>query len=144
MLIGNWALNVKSPINPPFQESGINTQLLVENNSFQGKSVIIWGFEMLIWEMAEKYQVEYDLLYNLAKCESELVHENKWGDKGRSFGLYQWQEKSWELYNKKFNLDLDIKNPKDQIELTAIVLKDGGWRNWYNCYRKYQVYADKI
>ena len=94
-LISNGFQDTKIPTNPLFREVGINTQLLVENNSFKGNGAIIWGSEMLIAEVADKYQVDEDLLYNLAKCESGLIHENKWGDNGRSFGLYQWQKASW-------------------------------------------------
>lgn len=138
------SLIVKSLTSLPFQELGINTQLLIENNSFKGQTGLFWGVQEVIWEMADKYEISYDLLYFLAKCESGLIHENRWGDQGLSYGLYQWQKASWNLYNKKFNLDLDIKNSKDQTELTALVIKNGGEHNWKNCFRKIRILADKI
>ena len=93
--------------------------------------------------MADKYGLEYDLLYNLAICESGLIHENRWGDRRLSYGLFQWQEKSWDLYNKKFGLNLDRYKLEDQTEMTAKVLAEGGEHNWRNCWRKFKVESAK-
>ena len=128
-------LSVQSPSILPLQELDSNTQLLIENNSFKGKVAIIWGVESLIWEVADKYQIEYDLLYNLAICESGLKHE-KYGDNGRAYGLFQWWQSSWDMYNKKFGTTLDRKNIDDQAEMTAKVLNIGGYKNWTNCFKK--------
>ncbi len=138
----NSSLAIKSPKTPLLREYDSNTQLLIQGNSLKGKSAIIRGTELIIWEASEKYGVDYGILYNLAKCESGLVHENKWGDNGRSFGIYQWQQASWKLYNNKFGLSLERNKIEDQAELTAIVLKNGGWRNWFNCFNKYKVLGD--
>ena len=93
--------------------------------------------------MTDKYGLEYNLLYNLAVCESGLIHENRWGDKGLSYGLFQWQKKSWDLYNKKFGLNLDRYKLEDQVEMTALVIKNGDQHNWKNCWRKFKVESAK-
>ena len=127
---------VFAPKIPPFQEEGNNTQLLIENNSFKGKTALIWGIERELWEVADKYSLEPNYLMKLAICESSLIHENRWGDNGLSYGLFQWQKKSWDLYNKKFGLNLDRYKLEDQIEMTALVINNGGQHNWKSCFNK--------
>ena len=129
----------QSPTIPLLQEGRL---LLIEGNSLvSGQSGALQNdLERLIWEAADKYQIDYDLLYNLAICESGLKHE-KYGDNGRAYGLFQWWQSSWDMYNKKFGTTLDRKNIDDQAEMTAKVLNIGGYKNWTNCFKK-QVLAD--
>ena len=127
------------------QELGSNTQLLIENNSFKGKPAIIWGSESdtwsAIWEANHKYpNISFDLLYELGKCESGLK-QNKYGDSGKAYGIFQWWQSSWNLYNKKFGTELDRNNVYHQAEMTARVLNEGGYRNWLNCFKR-TVLAD--
>ena len=128
----------QAPTIPPLQELDSNTQLLIENNSFKGNTPLIWGLELAIWEATAKYGLDYDLLYNLAKCESNLIHEGQFGDKKLAYGIYQWHQGSWNQYNKKFGLNLDRYKLEDQIEMTVLVIKDGGQQNWKNCWNKIQ------
>ena len=80
-------------------------------------------------------------MYFLAKCESGLKHDNRYGDHNLAYGLYQWHQSSWNLYNKKFGTNLDRKNIYDQAMMTARVLSIGGYKNWTNCFRK-QILTD--
>ena len=130
---------VQSPSNLPLQELE-GTLILIQGNSLvtSHSGALQNDLERQLWEVADKYGLEYDLLYNLAVCESSLIHENRWGDKGLSYGLFQWQEKSWDLYNKKYGLNLDRYKLEDQTEMTAKVLAEGGEHNWRRCWRKIQ------
>jgi len=130
---------VKAPSNLPFQELE-GTLILLQGNSLvrSHSDALQNDLERQLWEVADKYGLEYDLLYNLAICESGLIHENRWGDRRLSYGLFQWQEKSWDLYNKKYGLNLDRYKLEDQTEMTAKVLAEGEEHNWKNCWNKLQ------
>jgi len=127
---------VQAPPNLPLQELEVLNIILIQENSLQANSGLLWGIEREFWEVTDKYGLEYNLLYNLAMCESGLIHENRWGDKGLSYGLFQWKKKSWDLYNKKYGLNLDRYKLEDQTEMTAKVLAEGGEYNWRRCWRK--------
>ena len=135
---------VQSPSNLPLQELE-GTLILIQGNSLvtSHSGALQNDLERQLWEVADKYGLEYDLLYNLAVCESNLIHENRWGDRKLSYGLFQWQEKSWDLYNKKFGLNLDRYKLEDQVEMTALVIKNGDQHNWKNCWRKFKVESAK-
>lgn len=59
-----------------------------------------------------------------------------------SFGRYQWKLDSAYHYNQIYHVLPDVEKAEManvimdadfQDRLTKAVLKDGGWRNWYNC-----------
>jgi len=133
---------VNAPKNLPFQELE-GTLILIQGNSLvSGQSGALQNdLERLIWEAADKYGIDYDIMYFLAKCESGLKHDNRYGDHNLAYGLYQWHQSSWNLYNKKFGTNLDRKNIYDQAMMTARVLSIGGQKNWTNCFRK-QILMD--
>ena len=88
--------------------------------------------EQNIKTMADWYGVERDFMLRLATCESNY-DVDVLGDRGKSLGLYQWQTRSWAHYNKVYKTKLDRELWTDQVKMTAQVLADGGWRNWWNC-----------
>ena len=118
--------------------------LLQREHSTPGTTLLIGGhalgvivsplpkIETLIWESAQKWDISYNTLYDLAVCESQL-NPKAWGDHHTSFGLYQWKIQSWIFYNQLYGTELNILLPQDQAELTARVLKNGNWTNWFNC-----------
>ena len=58
------------------------------------------------------------------------------GDKGQALGLFQWWDKSWNYYNKKFKTNLDRNNWRHQVEMSSHVLAtENGWKNWLWCYQ---------
>jgi len=133
---------VKAPLNLPFQELEGSLILLQGNSLVRSHSGALQNdLERLIWEAADKYGIDYDIMYFLAKCESGLKHDNRYGDHNLAYGLYQWHQSSWNLYNKKFGTNLDRKNIYDQAMMTARVLSIGGQKNWTNCFRK-QILTD--
>jgi len=133
---------VKAPSNLPFQELEGRLILIQGNSLVSGQFGALQNdLESLIWEAADKYGIDYDIMYFLAKCESGLKHDNRYGDHNLAYGLYQWHQSSWNLYNKKFGTNLDRKNIYDQAMMTARVLSIGGQKNWTNCFRK-QILTD--
>ena len=89
----------------------------------------------LIYHHAVENDISPEKFLKLAVCESGL-NQIAVGDKGKAFGLYQWHESSWNLYTKSYNEFLEYTDPIDQIYLSAKVLGDGGWKNWYTCGKK--------
>ena len=88
-----------------------------------------------LWVKAEEYGLDYDELYFLISCESGF-NPNAWGDNFTSFGLAQWKQQSWDMYNELFGTELDINNWKEQIEMTLKVIKTYGWSDWRNCHKQ--------
>ncbi len=114
----------------------------MQKNTLRANSVLLNSTETIIWEASEKYNVDYDILYYLAICESGLK-QNRYGDSGLAYGIYQWHQSSWTLYNKKFGTDLDRNGIEDQITMTAKVLAEKGYKNWANCFKQ-QVLGNLI
>ena len=116
--------------------------ILIQENTLRAISGPLVGVEVEIWQIAQEHGVDYDLMYDLAFCESSLVHEDQWGDYSSStdsylaYGLYQWHQDSWDDYNVWLEVDLDRDDMIDQIEMTALVIKSEGQHNWKNCWRK--------
>ena len=94
-----------------------------------------------IYLEAGKMGVSPKKMILLADCESNLNQRAR-GDfrsetgEYMAMGVFQWWQGSWDFYTKKYKLDLDRESVKDQITLTALVLKNGGAKNWVNCSRK--------
>ena len=69
----------------------------------------------------------------LIKCESNWK-ETALGDNGRSFGILQFKEKTFEHFAEKYGFrELEIRNPYHQIDLAALMIKNGYLYHWENC-----------
>ena len=130
--VGHWLLANKSPKTPLLQEYDSNTQLLIQDNSFKGKSAIIRGTELIIWEASEKYGVRYDLIKNVINCECGLnkPHEKCWGDNSKAFGRCQFWRSTFNAY-----CEGDYYNETDQVNCMAKMFSEGEAHNW-TCYTK--------
>lgn len=72
----------------------------------------------------------------LISCES-VWKEDAAGDNGTSFGILQFKDPTFELFNKKYKFEgRDIMNPQHQIDLAALMIRDGYIRHWKNCGKK--------
>jgi len=126
---------VKAPSNLPFQELE-GTLILLQGNSLvrSHSGALQNDLERQLWEVADKNGLEYDLLYNLAMCESGLIHENRWGDKGLSYGLFQFKQRTFDDY-----CEGDRENMEDQIECAGQMIAQGlGEKHWRKCWNKLQ------
>ena len=120
---------VIAPTIPLLQEGRL---LLIEGNSLvSGQSGALQNdLERQLWEAADKYGLGYNLLYNLAVCESGLIHENRWGDKGLSYGLFQFKQRTFDDY-----CEGDRENMEDQIECAGQMIAQGlGEKHWKKCW----------
>lgn len=109
---------------------------MIERNSLICLASTLSPRETVLWEAAQKYGYSYDILYSLWFCEAGLRHEDVWGQEGE-YGAFQWKLRSFRSYSKKYGLELNIFDFKDQATLTAIVLKEpNGWKNWAKCFLK--------
>ena len=85
---------------------------------------------------AENAGLAPSTIRDLIRCESEWKLDAK-GDNGASHGILQFKVPTFELYSKKYGLDgYDIENPFNQIDLAALMIKDGYIYHWKNCGRK--------
>lgn len=83
---------------------------------------------------ADIYGLNHKQVDKLITCESNYDTDIL-GDKNKALGLFQWWEKSWDFYNKKYKTDLDRENWQHQIQMSAHVLAEkDGWKNWTNCW----------
>jgi|SRR3990167_1110816 len=100
--------------------------------------------------MSDLIGVNGDLMVKIGSCESwdykeDVINNIQLGDNGASMGVFQWQARSWQYYNKKFGLNLDRTKWRDQARLTTLVARDYGTaRDWVNCtrYAKTGVYKN--
>ena len=73
-------------------------------------------------------------LYAVAMCESRL-DITAIGDHGLAYGIFQFHKETFELYSKKYGLDLDYTDPYDQTDLAARMFNNNLQYHW-SCYKK--------
>lgn len=72
----------------------------------------------------------------LIECESHWKPEAR-GDNGMSIGILQFKRATFDLFSKKYGLaEPDINNSFQQIDLAALMIRDGYIGHWGNCARK--------
>jgi len=84
--------------------------------------------------------VSAQMAWDIAKCETRFnpMAHNKQDPNGGSRGIYQFQEKTFYNFAKKYGIDNpDIWNPYQQVNLAIYILRDGGANHWFNCYQKH-------
>ena len=95
--------------------------------------------KMWIITIAQEYGVNEQDMLDLANCESRF-NKNARGDYRKEIdtymarGIFQWWASSWKKYNSVYKTELNREDYRDQTIMTAKVLRDGGWRNWTNCW----------
>ena len=86
---------------------------------------------------ANKYKqiIEDIKIKKIIQCESEGIHENTWGDNGKSYGWFQFQKESFYHISKKMGFkNAKWKDKKDQLIVAKWGIKNG-YANWWSCYR---------
>jgi len=91
--------------------------------------------------LCEAYDFPYfSLMKWLAFKESSTGQNKNCGDGGKSCGLFQYKETTWEGFQQEFKRDdLDRDNLVDQIEMTILALKNGKWNHWSPLLKRYNV-----
>ena len=103
-------VSVGAPKIPLFQEGRL---IFIEGNSLvSGQSGVFCNdLEGYLWEATDKYNVDYEKMWNLIQCESFWNPQAK-GDAGRAFGLLQFHLPTFEFYCDKYDYpDYSYYNP---------------------------------
>lgn len=82
---------------------------------------------------AQRYQVNEDLLLDVAYCESRF-NQNARGDSGKAIGIFQFWQGTWDSFSKDFGEILDINSVHDQAKLAAWAFSTGKQLHW-TCFR---------
>ena len=114
---------------------------------------IVWGVfvkksyadELSLLDQYKNYATTMAQFYEfpVAKFKAIISCESNWnpeaiGDKAKSVGILQWQERSFNYYSKKYNFDGKWRNPFDQMKIGAIVMGDiGSEKDWTHCSKFY-------
>lgn len=69
---------------------------------------------------------------NIIQCESNWDFKAK-NEKGQSFGVMQFQKRTFNWFNKLKDDNLDFNSPYDQIEL-AVWAFNNGYESHWDCY----------
>jgi hypothetical protein len=114
----NPALNMLSQKIVVLEKANINlqnsNQLLADNNK----------------ELKAEIEVEKEVI-KILSCESGFKHDGVWGDDFRSYGIAQFQEKTFnELKKLAEKPNYKWKSQKDQMELLKWAIKNGYAKKW--------------
>lgn len=76
------------------------------------------------------------LKFRIGCCESNNIHEGKWGDNGKAYGIYQFHQETfiW-MAGLSGRPELKRKSKSDQEWLFDWALKNGYEKHW-TCYKK--------
>lgn len=82
-------------------------------------------------------QIEHlAIVQALTRCESSNRHEGVWGDGGKSYGRWQFQEASFDYLADRAGLSgLDWQDARDQTIVGAWALTNG-YGGWWTCWKK--------
>ena len=74
----------------------------------------------------------------LIHCESRFDKTAKgdWRSEDKIYlskGILQFQKPTYEMFSKKYGLEGTWLSPYSQINLASAMLRDGLWRQWFNC-----------
>jgi hypothetical protein len=79
----------------------------------------------------KKVAISYEQ-YRVLKCESQLKN-TAIGDNGDSVGIAQYQTPTFEEFENKYNLTLNINSPKDQLTLMNKMWPE--YKDRWSCYK---------
>jgi hypothetical protein len=99
------------------------------------KDAVIDRLKIALADCAQDLEVEQAKLAILL-CESGVKHEGVWGDGGRSYGICQFQYRTFDWMRRSAGRpELRWKNRNDQLWLLDWALRNGHGKYW-TCYGK--------
>jgi hypothetical protein len=119
--------------------------IMIQQNSLVGVSSLLTSRELELHDvlLEKDYNgvldgsVKYkNLIKCLIQCESSY-NPNAIGDLGLSFGILQFQVRTFNYYSARYELDLEYQNPVHQIILCDLMLQEdynNAFAHWTNCY----------
>ena len=91
--------------------------LLVSCDAKDSRDILISNLYLKVSALQEDVKIEKEKL-SILTCESGIRHAGVWGDQGRSYGIAQFQKRTFEyLKEKAGNSKLNWKVQKDQLWL---------------------------
>jgi hypothetical protein len=117
-----------------YVERSQNTAAAIQQRMVQKDREIDLVKEKLLAARAEAIKQKHML--DIIICESSAIHENVWGDGGKSYGIAQFQYATFkELRGKAGRPDLRWSKQDDQLWLLSWAL-DNGYGSKWTCYEK--------
>ena len=96
----------------------------------------IYTLEQTIGKTEEVAQARREyVIQKIVMCESSGKHEGTWGDGGKSYGIVQFQKRTFDWLSKEAGMEGEWKNEQDQLNLMSWAL-DNGYGDHWTCYRK--------
>lgn len=85
---------------------------------------------------AARLAYKHNLMLAIIACESSGRHDGVWGDGGKSYGIVQFQKRTFDYLAARSGMrGLDWKDKNDQLALLSWALDNGHGNNW-TCYEK--------
>ncbi len=144
-------LIVKAPTEP-YEDS----LLIIQGNSLLAKNMPVFPLKLAVlgalmgrddmeYLIRQKYPEMVNLLRDLTYCEARWQHDGLWGDNYQSYGLFQFQRKTFYSFCSQY---WNWQNQEDQLDCAVILIKKGlgsTTQGWYNCWKimnlfKYEIY----
>ena len=88
--------------------------------------------QALIKHYANLYNVDVEMSLSIANCESGFTYDahNPADPNSGSYGTYQFQLATFEMFAEEMEEDLDIHNPEDNIKLANWAFSTGKLSHW--------------
>lgn len=85
---------------------------------------------------AARLTYKHNLMLAIIACESSGRHDGVWGDGGKSYGIVQFQKRTFDYLSARSGIEgLDWKDKNDQLALLSWALDNEHGNNW-TCYKK--------
>lgn len=108
--------------------------LLLPNFAFAQTTII--DHTAVAWNVAISVGIEPSKFLDLIRCESGLdglQGKPVWGDKGKSYGILQYQQPTFNSHSKDYGITGVREDYITQIVLGARAIADGKTYAWYTC-----------
>ena len=91
-------------------------------------------YQEVLWQFAKQYGSSYVQMEKVISCESGWK-TTAVGDGGKAYGLGQFHQPTFLMWEKEIGLDLEYKSPEDQLQLMSYAFSKGYQRHW-TCWTK--------
>ena len=118
---------LKWQIEPPGTMAGTTLAAIISPTGY---------YEAILWDISNRENYDYDILYALWECEAGNRHDDIWGAAGE-YGGFQFMPRTFRDFSKYYDMEeANLFNFRDQAFLTVRMLEgEYGWNHW-SCFRK--------
>lgn len=108
----------------------------VEQTALEASKTAFLSMDEYAKKAARDAGIDPDKFLRLISCES-VWKEDAVGDNNRSFGILQFQKRTFDRFSKKYGREgWRIFDSYDQIDLAVLMIRDGYEDSWLHCSRK--------